>query len=169
MLKVSIKDKPIISSNEDLLNVKKYTTALINFIQNSDTPITIGLQGEWGTGKTSLMYLLREELEKQDVATSWVNTWEYSMFRGVKETTPAILNGLIKSLQESCGDRWTVKNQTEATIRKVGKFFGNLMNQLGSEHLGVNVKEAAEQLNDESTRRTDISKVKKDIEDMVQI
>lgn len=53
----SITDKPITTLNQDLLKVEKYSQALSNFITRSDTPITIGLQGEWGTGKTSLMSL----------------------------------------------------------------------------------------------------------------
>jgi predicted KAP-like P-loop ATPase len=100
-MSISITDKPITSSSEDLLKVNRYTQALVHFIQHSDTPITIGLQGEWGTGKTSLMYMLREELESQNVATSWINTWEYSMFRGASVTTPAVLNGLISKFKYS--------------------------------------------------------------------
>ena len=53
----SITDKPITTLNQDLLKVEKYSQALSNFITRSDTPIPIGLQGEWGTGKTSLMSL----------------------------------------------------------------------------------------------------------------
>ncbi len=48
-MNISIKDRPIISKTEDQLKVAKYAQALINFIIKSDTPITIGLQGEWGT------------------------------------------------------------------------------------------------------------------------
>ena len=91
----SITDKPISSLEEDQLQSKKYAETLASFIQQSDTPLTVGLQGEWGTGKTSMMYMLREILDKQDVATSWVNTWEYSMFRGAHETTPAVLKGML--------------------------------------------------------------------------
>ena len=49
----SITDKPIISKVEDSLKIEKYANSLSKFIKNSDTPITIGLQGEWGTGKTA--------------------------------------------------------------------------------------------------------------------
>ena len=53
----SITDSPISKLEEDFLNIEKYSKSLSKFIQLSDTPITIGLQGEWGTGKTSLMSL----------------------------------------------------------------------------------------------------------------
>lgn len=79
----SITDKPITTLNQDLLKVEKYSLALSNFIIRSDTPITVGLQGEWGTGKTSLMSLLLEDFNEKNIACSWVNTWEYSLFRNV--------------------------------------------------------------------------------------
>lgn len=43
----SITDKPISTKGNDLLKVEKYSQALSKFIINSDTPITIELQGEW--------------------------------------------------------------------------------------------------------------------------
>ena len=98
----SITDKPISLKSEDLLNVEKYSTALSNFIIKSDTPITVGLQGEWGTGKTSLMSLLLEDFNSQNIACSWVNTWEYSMFRGANETTPGVLRGMLEKLKIYC-------------------------------------------------------------------
>jgi predicted KAP-like P-loop ATPase len=63
----SITDKPISLKSEDLLNVEKYSNALSNFIIKSDTPITVGLQGEWGTGKTSLMSLLLEDFNSKNI------------------------------------------------------------------------------------------------------
>lgn len=168
MATISIKDKPILASQEDLLNINKYAQALVHFILNSDTPITIGLQGEWGTGKTSMMYLLKEELQAKSVATSWVNTWEYSMFRGVKETTPAILNGLLTSLKESCGSQWTLGNDSEKKMKKIGKFFGNLINQVAVNQVGLDVKDAYNATVEESAvLRAEIAEIKKDIADVI--
>ena len=98
----SITDKPITSIEQDKLKSKRYALALSQFIIRSDTPMTVGLQGEWGTGKTSMMYMLREQLKADNIATSWVNTWEYSMFRGAAETTPAVLRGMLEKLIASC-------------------------------------------------------------------
>ena len=92
----SITDQPIRNVKSDLLESEKYANALSSFILESDTPLTIGMQGEWGTGKTSLMYMIKEKLEgfaqEEDyaIATSWVNTWEYSMFKGPDQTTPVL-------------------------------------------------------------------------------
>ena len=167
-MNISIKDRPIEKAADDQLKVSRYTDALVNFILNSDTPITIGLQGEWGTGKTSMMYMLQEELLKREVATSWVNTWEYSMFRGAKETTPAVLNGLLAALEESCGSNWTIKKETEQAMKKVGRFFGNLINQVGVNQLGVDIKAAVDSSHPgEVLSRAEIAMVKADIGEII--
>ena len=139
----SITDKPISSKSEDLLEVEKYSRALSNFIGSSDTPITIGLQGEWGTGKTSLMSLLLEDLLKKDVACSWINTWEYSIFREANQTTPQVLNGMLERLKESCEERgvWTLKNESEINFKKVASYIGNIANQVVKHHTGADLSQ----------------------------
>lgn len=46
-----ITDKPIEKNDEDKLKMSRYSAVLSNFIKQGDTPLTVGLQGEWGTGK----------------------------------------------------------------------------------------------------------------------
>jgi hypothetical protein len=167
----SLTDQPIRKVNSDLLEAEKYATALSSFILESDTPLTIGIQGEWGTGKTSLMYMLKEKIENiteeenYAIATSWVNTWEYSMFKGVDQTTPAVLKGMLEKLKESCGDNWTLTEDVENKIKKIGNFLGNVANQLISSQTGVNVKDAAG--SDSSSFMTDIAEIKFDIKEVI--
>ena len=140
----STTDKPIASSQMDKLKGKRYAQTLADFIMRSDTPLTIGLQGEWGTGKTSMMYMIQELLKQKNVATSWVNTWEYSIFRGANETTPAILKGMLEKLKQSCIDekKWTLKDDSEEKIKRVGRFLGKIANQVVANQTGVNIEEA---------------------------
>ena len=114
----SITDIPIQHKSEDKLKTEKYALALTDFIERADTPLTIGLQGEWGTGKTSMMYMIREILEERKVATSWVNTWEYSMFRAANQTTPAVLKAMLEKLKESCKEKgtWTLKDEQDQRV-----------------------------------------------------
>ena len=141
----SITDKPITTLNQDLLKVEKYSLALSNFIIRSDTPITVGLQGEWGTGKTSLMSLLLEDFNEKNIACSWVNTWEYSLFRNANETTPGVLRGMLEKLKESCKSRdiWTLKDDTEERFKSAARFLGGLANQIVAKQTGMDVKGAA--------------------------
>ena len=61
-MKSSIIDVPRRHDQDDLFGIKVYQDALIDYVKLTDTPITIALQGEWGSGKTSLMNLLRWNL-----------------------------------------------------------------------------------------------------------
>ena len=163
-----ITDKPIENNSEDKLKMSRYGNVLSNFIKSSDTPLTVGLQGEWGTGKTSMLYMLLEHFKKENIATSWVNTWEYSMFRSSGETTPAILKGMLTNLKLSCESegKWTIEEKSKDSVKKVFKFLGNVANQVISNQTGVDIKDAA--TNDETEReQAEIAEIKKEIEHII--
>ena len=164
----SITDRPIEKLEEDLLRVERYSQALTNFIKSSDTPITIGLQGEWGTGKTSLMGLMREKLDKEDIATSWVNTWEYSMFVGSHETTPKVLQGMLEKLEENCvkNGSWDIGEKGSQAIKTVGKFLGSIANQMVKKQTGVNVLEAYD-TNNTYQLQSEVALIKEEINKVI--
>lgn len=163
-LRSCITDKPIENNSEDKLKMSRYGNVLSNFIKESDTPLTVGLQGEWGTGKTSMLYMLLEHFKSQNIATSWVNTWEYSMFRSPGETTPAILKGMLTNLKLSCESegKWTIEEKSKDSVKKVFKFLGNVANQVISNQTGVDIKDAAS--NDDASReQAEIAEIKNEI------
>jgi hypothetical protein len=159
-----ITDKPIESNSDDKLKMSRYGNVLSNFIKASDTPLTVGLQGEWGTGKTSMLYMLLEHFKNENIATSWVNTWEYSMFRSPGETTPAILKGMLTNLKLSCESegKWTIEEKSKDSVKKVFKFLGNVANQVISNQTGVDIKGATAN-EDASREQAEIAEIKKEI------
>lgn len=164
-LKSCITDKPIENNSDDKLKMSRYGTVLSNFIKHSDTPLTVGLQGEWGTGKTSMLYMLLEHFKRENVATSWVNTWEYSMFRNPSETTPAILKGMLTNLKLSCENegRWTIEEKSKDSVKKVFKFLGNVANQVISNQTGVDINSAVSN-ETAAIEQAEIAEIKKEIE-----
>jgi len=168
----SVTDSPISKLEQDFLSIERYAKSLSKFIIQSDTPITIGLQGEWGTGKTSLMYLLLEQLNSDEnrklIATSWVNTWEYSMFKGAHETTPSVLKGMLEKLKESSKELgvWTVKDDLKSSYTKAKKFLSGIANQVVAKQTGINIKDAIE-INYEGDV-AEIAQVKKFISGIIQ-
>jgi hypothetical protein len=69
-----ISDEP---ANVDLLGRDVYARTLHKVAQSCQTPIVIGIHGDWGSGKTSLMLLTKKLLEKKGTKTVWFNPWMY--------------------------------------------------------------------------------------------
>jgi len=120
----SIVDKPKESKQSDLLEIEKYTNGLIKFIETSATPITIGIQGEWGSGKTSLLNTIREDLCDKNGAKHyavWLNTWEYSLLSEPDETLIKIIIGLIDQIGT------LTKKSSEESFKKVSEIGKSLL------------------------------------------
>lgn len=110
--KSSLSDAPFNEINNDF-GTERYVDGLIKFIKNSSTPITIALQGEWGSGKTSLMTRLERALcsPNEPYIGISINTWEYSMLSSPEETVFRIIERLVKELSDDeQGSKNTWKN-----------------------------------------------------------
>lgn len=72
-------DREIRQAVQDHLNFDQYSHILGGVVQEADTPLTIGVFGPWGSGKTSLMRLVEETLaaQAQPPLTVWFNAWKY--------------------------------------------------------------------------------------------
>jgi len=67
-------------TTNDLLGYKRFAEPLVRRIINAtgkSTPLTIGVYGEWGSGKTSFLKMIDEALKKQDIHPVWFNAWRY--------------------------------------------------------------------------------------------
>lgn len=60
-------DEPISTIDNDLLQVETHMKGFSKFIRTCETPLTISIQGKWGSGKTSFFQLVRENIEKDQM------------------------------------------------------------------------------------------------------
>ena len=90
-------DRPANKLSEDEFGIEQYIKGLSDFILECDTPMTVAIQGDWGSGKTSMMNMIRETLGDK-VLTTWFNTWQYSQFNMGDALAISFLSRLISDL-----------------------------------------------------------------------
>lgn len=90
-------DKPIEKIENDTFGISSYIDGLSSFILYCDTPMTISIQGDWGSGKTSMMNMIRERISNK-VYPIWFNTWQFSQFQMQNELTVSMMCSLLSEL-----------------------------------------------------------------------
>jgi len=99
---IGIVDEPNRGDQPDKLDISRHATALAQFIRKADTPITIGIQGEWGSGKTSLLNSIWSQLDQADEYKQiWINSWENSLLCTPEEALLKIISEIIDNMLDS--------------------------------------------------------------------
>ncbi|HKP05148.1 MAG TPA: P-loop NTPase fold protein [Chthoniobacterales bacterium] len=72
-------DRPIEPGEPAPLQFNAVALGLSRFLRNANTtpPLSIAITGEWGTGKSSLMNLLRGDLRARGFRPVWFNPWHH--------------------------------------------------------------------------------------------
>ncbi len=89
---------------KDQLGTEKQQDGLVNFMRNCSTPMTIAIQGGWGTGKTSMMQQLKEKLEGEFGSTLWFPTWQFAVLGEQDRLLMDLLMLLCCKLEKKCSE-----------------------------------------------------------------
>src|SRR5947209_2213668 len=100
-----ISDQP---TSIDHLDFGHYVSGLVDLITSPETqtPLILGISGSWGSGKTSLMQLMEQEVAGRAKARGrnlkclWINVWKVSQ-QG--EGGQALLQALFTEVRERLG------------------------------------------------------------------
>lgn len=68
-------------ATEDELNFLPAVNAMTRIIEGAtrkSTPLTIGIYGAWGSGKTSIMQMILQKLDPNKCIPVWFDAWRYS-------------------------------------------------------------------------------------------
>ena len=123
----SVVDQPTEKREDESLGTGLYAQSLFEFIENCQTPLTVGVQGEWGSGKTSILNMIRERLGQKDQSNSqsyykiiWINTWEHSVLKKPEETLISIINEIIDTVSAIDG-KWSSAAKAKQALQGVVK------------------------------------------------
>lgn len=98
-----------------------YADAFAQIIEHSKPRFAVGIFGDWGSGKTTLMRAIEQRLEPKSelVLPVWFNAWRY-------EREEHLIVPLLDTLREALVE-WSAKQADEATAaraRKAAAMFG---------------------------------------------
>ena len=169
-MKSSIIDVPRKYTEEDLFGINKYQKALTKFIKLTNTPITIALQGEWGSGKTSLMNQLRWELCDSEGALYfpvWVNTWQYSLMKTPNQAIMSILEGCINQI----GALNPNAHKWDESKKKIGGIFKKMATvgtKIAANSVGIDGGLVDELFSTDASTESDILQLKNEIGKLIE-
>jgi hypothetical protein len=151
-------------THQDLIDFKYLTDSVNLIINNNDLiPSTIGIYGDWGSGKSSLMKMIELENTKPDNLIIKFNGW---LFEGYEDAKIALLTTLIDEIIKSRTWDEKAKKYLSRLVKRI-KWL-KVITKVGS--IGINTY-VANQTNFDFTKIvTDISKLEiddyiKEIED----
>lgn len=105
-------------TSEDLLGFKVHADLLINVINDETVlPVTIGVFGDWGSGKSSILQIIKSEFDKdenKDTLCIYFNGWT---FEGYDDAKAALLNAILKELE----DNKKMSAEVKATVKEKAK------------------------------------------------
>lgn len=108
------------ASDIDILFYEPYAKIISDIAKNKEyNPLTIGVFGLWGAGKSSLLTLITEKLkEEQKIICITINAW---MFESYDDAKTAIMEALLQELEEKIPVK-EVKKKLGKLIKRVDLF-----------------------------------------------
>ena len=165
--------KKLDGSNNDILETESYARALAKFSIECGTPLTIGVQGEWGSGKTSMLHMMQDIIENEDVKCGrttckgseaykiiWVNTWEHSLLKTPEESLISVIEEIINEISLIDGS-WKSAQKAKNALSMLAK---------GAIRVGTSValgKEAAEEIGNSLNGQNSIRSLRMSLEESI--
>ena len=106
----------------DLIGFKVHADLIQNVVTDEKVlPTVLGVFGDWGGGKSSIMQMLKHELEtdvryKDDVICLYFNGW---MFEGYEDAKTALLSSILKELKDNQRIGEKAKEQINNLLQRV--------------------------------------------------
>ncbi|MDF2821184.1 MAG: hypothetical protein K0R15_1625 [Clostridiales bacterium] len=76
--------------------------------------MSIALQGDCGTGKTSFLNAMLKDLEEiNNITTIYFNTWQYSQFKMSDNLYTSFINSIVSKLKQKVKDVSKVEEITK--------------------------------------------------------
>ena len=107
-------------TDKDLLGFKVHADLIKSVITNERIlPVSVGIFGDWGSGKSSIMKMLEQELnagEHDDAACLYFNGWA---FEGYDDAKAALIEDILVKLKENKKFGHKIKEEVTTLLKSV--------------------------------------------------
>ena len=139
--------------DEDKLGMESRCVGLARFLSNCSMPMTLAIQGDWGTGKSTCMNLIEKHLSEMSENGSETciirfNTWQFSLVNDGTMLIRSLLSVMCSRFEELLSRSAEPERQQETdsednedkkkawtSLRSIKRFAGNLFREVVTETL----------------------------------
>jgi predicted KAP-like P-loop ATPase len=121
---------PLVSSDQetiaDLLYFEPIAKTIVKLIQQADSPVTIGVHGDWGAGKSSILAMINAiltppatEKEKPSTFCLQFNGW---IFQGFQDAKTALLEGVVNQIRAERSWVKGLEAEAQSLLKRIDYF-----------------------------------------------
>ncbi len=111
-----------IESKQDFLNYSEASEIVVNVLSNpAMLPISIGVFGSWGTGKSTILNLIEQKLQaekKEDYILIKFDAW---LYQGFDDARAALIEVVTLEIAKLVEDNKTLLDKTKTITKRVNK------------------------------------------------
>ena len=109
-------DNALVKKDDDEFQHTHYVSVLKDILLKSQTPINVGLYGKWGVGKSSIVHMLREEIEEDEELSRKfkyveVDTWGISQ--------KSLQQGILEEINEELDNKYPPEKLEDKLYNRV--------------------------------------------------
>ena len=170
---LGVRDVPCENLDEDSLGIRTYVKSLETFIEKCPTPMSIALQGDWGTGKTSFLRAMKNDFDQEDkknkITTIYFNTWQYSQFNMAEGLYSSFICNIVDKLKNDFKHDEAISQSGSEIFKKVTKLSANILAQIAQNATKIDIQKIMDEaLAKEEERTREIEKLKDEFAKIVK-
>ena len=102
----------------DFLNYEAISGTVVELLKdNRQRPLTVGIHGDWGAGKSSVLKMIESAMaEDKNVACLWFNGWA---FQGFDDAKTVVIEATLAELARQRSGIGKVKEFSAGLIRRI--------------------------------------------------